>query len=171
VQITVTRTDDRQYVTVIRRDDGVMLRVPGYGFMRALPHDLAHLVVETSLRLKHGFWGTAAAGAKFPGMEFLEGRQRPHADTRSAALLKANALALSEAERWVAAFETIVGRGLESRPQLCAKILAEATAAFRKPARQGSHQDVVAVCSAWRTMQSRWETLGPGESLETEWRT
>jgi hypothetical protein len=158
-------------MTVVKRDDGVTLRVPGPGFMRALPHDLAHLVVETSLRLKHGFWGTTAAGAKFRGMELLDGRQRPHADTRSTALLKANALALSEAERWVAAFEMIVGRRLESQPQLCAKVLAEATAAFRKPAQQVSHQDVVAVCSAWRTMQSRWEALGPGESLETEWRT
>src|SRR5580704_16524244 len=50
MQIYVTRVDAHRYSTLVERD-GVRLQVPGYGFMRALPHDLAHFVVEGSLGL------------------------------------------------------------------------------------------------------------------------
>ena len=46
VRIIVGRLDAKRYATVVERDDGVRLSVPGYGFMRPLPHDLAHYVVE-----------------------------------------------------------------------------------------------------------------------------
>jgi hypothetical protein len=41
MQIIVARIDVHRYSTIVERN-GVQLRVPGYGFMRALPHDLAH---------------------------------------------------------------------------------------------------------------------------------
>jgi hypothetical protein len=50
MQIVVTRVDVRRYSTIVERN-GVQLGVPGYGFMRALPHDLAHFVVAGSLGL------------------------------------------------------------------------------------------------------------------------
>src|SRR5262249_47607941 len=40
---------------------------------RDLPHDLAQLVVETTLGLRHGFWGLLANGATF---ESVVGRRR-----------------------------------------------------------------------------------------------
>ena len=73
MQIVVTRLDAHRYSTVVQRD-GVQLRVPGYAFMRALPHDLAHFVVEDKLRLNRGFWGSVADGAEFRGMEWIDGR-------------------------------------------------------------------------------------------------
>src|SRR6266567_9347864 len=78
MQIVVTRVDAHRYSTLVERDS-VRLRVPGYGFMRALPHDLAHWVVEGSLRLRRGFWGSVADGAEFAGMQRIEGRRKPHA--------------------------------------------------------------------------------------------
>jgi hypothetical protein len=57
MQIVVTRIDMHRYSTIVERS-GIQLRVPGYGFMRALPHDLAHFVVEGGLRLERGFWGS-----------------------------------------------------------------------------------------------------------------
>ena len=66
MQIYVTRVDAHRYSTLVERD-GVRLQVPGYGFMRALPHDLAHFVVEGSLGLNRGFWGSVADGAEFSG--------------------------------------------------------------------------------------------------------
>ena len=53
MQIVMTRLDARRYSTIVERQ-GVQLRVPGYGFMRALPHDLAHFVVEGSFRIGPG---------------------------------------------------------------------------------------------------------------------
>ena len=48
MQIIVARLDVHRYSTIVERD-GVRLRVPGYRFMRAMPHDLAHFVVEGGL--------------------------------------------------------------------------------------------------------------------------
>jgi len=76
MQIVVTRMDAHHYSTIVERD-GVQLRVPGYAFTRALPHDLAHFVIEDTLRLDRGFWGSVARGAEFRGMERIAGRRRP----------------------------------------------------------------------------------------------
>jgi hypothetical protein len=122
VQIVVTRLDAHRYSTVVQRD-GVQLRVPGYAFMRALPHDLAHFVVEDKLRLNRGFWGSVADGAEFRGMEWIEGRRKPHAIEKAKGTSKENADYLSEAERLVACFEMIVDGNLDRVPQR-----AEATA-------------------------------------------
>jgi hypothetical protein len=116
MQIYVTRVDAHRYSTLVERD-GVRLRVPGYGFMRALPHDLAHFVVEGSLGLNRGFWGSGADGAEFSGME-SEGPRKPHASQKAKATAKENADYLSEAERLVACFERIVERDLDRVPQL-----------------------------------------------------
>jgi hypothetical protein len=97
MQIYATRVDAHRYSTLVERD-GVRLQVPGYGFMRALPHDLAHFVVEGSLRLNRGFLGSVADGAEFSGMERIEGRRKPHAAQTAKTTRKENADYLSEAE-------------------------------------------------------------------------
>jgi len=52
---------DRIYVT---RSDGTTTGwdFPSYG--HGLPHDLCHLVVESELGLRHGFWGLVDQGAE-----------------------------------------------------------------------------------------------------------
>jgi hypothetical protein len=112
MQIVVTRVDGHQYSTMVERD-GVQLRVPGYSFMRALPHDLAHFVIEDTLRLDRGFWGSIASGAEFRGMERIDGRRKPHAAWKAKTTSKENADYLSEAERLVACFERIVDHNLD----------------------------------------------------------
>jgi hypothetical protein len=72
----------------VARDDGVSLSVPDYAFMRALPHDLTHYVVEMTLGLARGFWGSVAEGAKFGGMVLIEGRQKPHLKEKAKATVK-----------------------------------------------------------------------------------
>jgi len=89
MQIVVTRIDMHRYSTIVERS-GIQLRVPGYGFMRALPHDLAHFVVEGGLRLERGFWGSVADGAEFSGMEWIGGRRKPHASQKAKATSKEN---------------------------------------------------------------------------------
>jgi hypothetical protein len=87
MQLTFTRHDERRYATVVVRDDGITLFVPSCDQPTWLPHDLAHYVVERALGLTHGFWGSIAAGAVFPGMKVLAGRQAPHAAARSREVL------------------------------------------------------------------------------------
>jgi len=74
----------------VRRDDGVIINVRAFGPREPVPHDLAHLVVESVLGIRLGLWGSIAAGAIFPGMEVVGGRLPPRARERSGAILKEN---------------------------------------------------------------------------------
>ena len=75
--------------------------------MRALPHDLAHFVVEDALRLDRGFWGSIESG-EFRGMERIDGRRKPHATETAERMSRQNAGHLGESERLVAYFDRIV---------------------------------------------------------------
>src|SRR5437588_10063747 len=111
MQLTVTRLEEGRYETVVVRDDGVSYRVKGVAHMFAIPHDLAHFLVEQTLRLRHGFFGNVADGAVFKSMTHVEGRRKPKAAERSAALLKQNAAALNEAEVLVRIFNDTIEQG------------------------------------------------------------
>jgi len=170
MQIVVTRVDVHRYSTIVERN-GVQLRVPGYGFMRALPHDLAHFVVEGSLGLDRGFWGSVADAAEFRGMERIEGRRKPHATQRAKTTSKQNADYLSEAERLVACFEKIVDGYLDRVSQLAEAELREALTTVRSRSRAITGSDISKVCAAWRAMQARWDALPLGDALRLEWRS
>src|SRR5947209_4936616 len=85
MQIDFHREAERKVSAMVRRDDGVTVRVPGYGHVMPLPHDLAHFVVERELELEWGFWARVVAGAVFPGMAVVSGRRPPTANARSRA--------------------------------------------------------------------------------------
>jgi hypothetical protein len=112
MRLTLHRTDDRRHWTAIERDDGASFEVRGIGFMGALPHDLAHFVVETELGLARGFWGTVAGGGIFDSMKPVAGKRPFHADAKSAALIKANQDDLNDCELLVGAFTEAVDKGL-----------------------------------------------------------
>jgi hypothetical protein len=168
MEIVVTRVDAHRYSTVVERD-GVRLRVPGYGLMRALPHDLAHLVVEKSLGLDRGFWGSVADGAEFRGLERINGRRKPHATRTAKATRKDNADYLSEAEWLVACFERIVDCNLDRVPQRAEAELRQALATVCHRSKAITPSDVANVCSAWRAMQASWDELLVGHALRLEW--
>jgi hypothetical protein len=117
VHLTVTRLDERRYETLIRRRDGVRLRVSGVGHMFAIPHDLAHLAIEGALGLRRGFWGSVAAGAVFESMSHLGGRRKPRAAARSNDLLKVNRGHLTEAEVLVRIFNDALEKGHGPSPR------------------------------------------------------
>jgi hypothetical protein len=168
MQIVVIRVDAHRYSTVVERD-GVELRVPGYAFMRALPHDLAHFVVENTLRLDRGFWGSVAAGADFPGMERLGGRRKPHATATAKTISKANTEYLSEAERLVACFEKIVDGKLDRVSQQADAELRQALATVRHRSKAITPSETANVCAAWRAMQARWDELPICGVIRLEW--
>jgi len=148
----------------------VSLGVPDYAFMRALPHDLAHYVLEMTLGLERGFWGSVAEGAKFGGMVLIEGRQKPHAEERAKATVKLNAPHLNEAETLVSIFASFVDNGIDRHRHLVEARLKEVSARLRHTGRSINWTDVTEVCSAWRAMQSRWEDLPVGGHIRLDWR-
>ncbi len=48
MKLTVTRLDQGKYETVVIRDDGVSYRLQGVARTFAIPHDLAHFLVENA---------------------------------------------------------------------------------------------------------------------------
>ncbi len=168
MEIAVQKTDRWHCITIVR-DDGVTLDLRAVGRKYAPPHDLAHYVVEGTLGLRQGFWGTVADGAKFPGMTVLDGRQRPHADARSKSLMKANQRCLSEAEVMVSIFVDL----LEERPNAKPAVLGPRLAERWTPA--GTEAGVIGpdrierVWTALCAMRKRWQALAVGDRIVVEW--
>jgi hypothetical protein len=99
MQVHFHRTDGSGgYAVLIRRDDGLTVRLPGLDRSWRVPHDLAHFVAEREFELGHGVFGSIAAGAMFGNMAVVGGRPRYDANVRSRAVIKAYAAELSLAE-------------------------------------------------------------------------
>jgi hypothetical protein len=170
MRIAVTRLDAHRHATRVTRKDGVTLGIPGYAFMRPLPHDLEHYVVETTLDLRRGFWASVAEGAIFNGMHLIDGRRRPHASERATAIIKANSSHLGEAENLVACFGRIVGQSMDGDIARCRVELQRATATIRHARRPIDGAAIKRVCTAWHGMQTRWDALPIGDTLSVDWR-
>lgn len=169
MRITVTRLDAHRYTTRVTRKDGVTLSVPGYAFMRPLPHDLEHYVVETTLGLRRGFWGSVAEGAVFGGMHLIDGRRRPRATEKASAIGKANSSHLGEAESLVGGFGRIVEQSMDRDIARCRVELQRVAATIRHTRRPIDGAEITQVCAAWRAMQARWDALPVGEALSVDW--
>jgi hypothetical protein len=169
VEIAFQRSSERQSFAVVRRDDGVTLRVPGYGPALPQPHDLAHYVVERELRLRRGFWASVAAGGVFPGMQHLSGRRKPHADERSRAVLRANGSHITQAEVLVGTLLAIVTRELDRVPQRALAILTEAQSGCVIGAYPLDAEGLRAVCAALRRMAACWQGVDLGHALTEVW--
>jgi hypothetical protein len=67
MKLTVTRLDGHgRYETLIARDDGVRFYVKGVGHNFAIPHDIAHFVVENALHLNADSGAASPTGQYFP---------------------------------------------------------------------------------------------------------
>ena len=120
MKLTVTRLEQGKYETLVTRDDGVSYRLQGVAHAFAIPHDLAHFLIEKTLGLKQGFWGSVAGGAVFKTMSYIGGRRKPRAAKRSESLLKSNAAQLNEAEVLVRIFNDAIEQGHDKNPRCCA---------------------------------------------------
>lgn len=172
MKLRVNRIEDRRYETTAVRADGLTVTLGGQGFAHRLPRHLAHVAVEETLELRHGFWGTIAVGALPPGARIADGQEAPPGmSEKSAAILESTAPLVGEARALVAAFGEIVGQRLEGRlPQV-------------EPALQGLNMhrgtrlvpltktDVARVVAAWHELQARWDQVPIGGGLDLEWKT
>jgi hypothetical protein len=171
VKVRVARTEDGRYHISAVRSDGVTVSMAGHGFAHRLPRDLAHFAVEDALELRHGFWGSVAAGALLPGVTIAEG-QPPSSEgaTKGAAIVVATAQSVADSRGLVATFDEIIDRKLDGHwPQVDPALQ---TLTIRRGARLVSltKTDVARVATVWRALQARWDDVPVGGALELEWK-
>jgi len=170
MKLSITRLDrDGRYETLVTRDDGVTFRLLGVAHAFAIPHDLAHHVVERILGLDSGFWASVAAGAVFPSMSHVAGRRKPKADERSKAVLAANARPLNEAEVLVRIFNDTIEQGHgETSAVLLGRLKERWAPAGRQP-RDIPPAKIAEVFAAYRDMLLRWKSVPVGGTLDLVW--
>lgn len=170
-------TDGSENYAVVHRDDAVIYRVRGNGQRCGpeLPHDLAHFVVERSLGLTGGFWGSVASGAVFTSMSHVSGRRRPHAAETSKKIKREQRATIQYAEMMVWLVEQVAGDGkapglgparLDDDASI-SRLTARALATLPPP--HPEPDAVRAAVAALRAAQARWRALNPGEELELAW--
>jgi hypothetical protein len=156
-------------VTRIERDDGVTFSMAGVGHNFAIPHDVAHFVVETALRLDRGFWGSVSGGAVFPAMTYEGGRRKPKAAERSTTVLKANARPLGEAEVLVRIFNDTIEQGHGETSSVLHGRLKERLASSREQSPNISQAQIADVYATYRAILTRWQNTPVGGTLDLQW--
>jgi hypothetical protein len=169
MKLTITRLDQGRYETVIARDDGVSYRLKGVAHMFAIPHDLAHFLVEKTLRLHRGFWGSVADGAVFKTMSYIGGRRKPKAAERSESLLKINAAPLNEAEAMVRIFNDTIEQGHQENSPVLRERLQNRLARPGLKFRHFSDAEISEVYATYQGMLAKWQKLPVGGSMELKW--
>lgn len=102
-------------------------------------------------------------------MQVVSGRRRPHADTHSAAVLKANAPFINQAEVLVGSFVRIVDGDMDRDPRAAIAFITEAQSAAWIGVFRIEHETLGRVCTALREAASRWAAIEIGGSLTTRW--
>ncbi|MDB5582531.1 MAG: uncharacterized protein JWR80_7707 [Bradyrhizobium sp.] len=169
MKLTVTRLDQGNYTTVITRDDGVSYRLKGVAHTFAIPHDLAHFVVEKTLRLDHGFWACVADGAVFKTMDYIAGRRKSKAAERSEDLLKNCEPQLNDAEALVRIFNDTIEQGHAENSHVLQQRLRER---LKRPGlrfRSFDAAEISEVYAAYKDMLAKWQELPVGGRLELRW--
>jgi hypothetical protein len=170
MKLSVTRLGrDGRYQTLVTRDDGVTFRLHGVAHAFAIPHDLAHYVVEMVLGLDGGFWASVADGAVFPSMTHVGGRRKPKAAERSKSVLKANVRPLNEAEVLVRIFNDTIEQGHgEASPVLRGR-LQERWAPPGYHPRDIPAEQIAQVFATYRDMLAKWRNVPVEGMLDLVW--
>jgi hypothetical protein len=110
MRIVLTKTSDRRHGLELVRSDGSRESVE-LVTREALFHDLLHYVVESSLRMQGGFWGTLASGKTMADLNDRPGESvKENADT----LYCRRALAFDNPR--YRTVKTILNQGLDQIP-------------------------------------------------------
>lgn len=167
MDVTFHRLAGNRYFSTAVRDDGVTVTIPGYDRTSAVPHDLAHFVAERDLGMTRGFWGSVAAGALFPNMAVVSGRQKPHAAERSKHILKAHAADIGMSEAVAGAIHDAVEDDLAAEVALN-RWRAQWRSAGTAPPPM-SVADVAGAVAALRREVERWSAVPAGKGLTLSW--
>ena len=100
MDIAVVKGDGRHRAVATTGDRSVQLAVADYG--PALPHELAHFVVERALGLRHGLWGLLADGADLAAVMTFSARSPKSVQPPTDPLVATHVDDLLESEQLVA---------------------------------------------------------------------
>ena len=169
MEITFAKTAQRDYQVSVKRDDGVQLQVTSFDRPRALPHDLAHFVVENELHLEHGFFGLLAAGVVFSNTRVSSGRlRRPR--KRSPDFLKRLGQQPIEAEVLVSVMLDIAKASADKEWWMAKEKLDNVWQPRRSQLQHPlCHNDVRRVCGELRAVEQQWRDLPVGKSITVTW--
>ena len=165
LRLAVTRSDGHRHSLTVVHDSGAVTRLPMADYGPALPHDLAHAVVESVFRLQFGFWGLIAEGASFaivtraaagaPGVR----RADPAVEAHLGDLLEAEAL--------VNEFSTLETSGASDADFVTA--IGERRADLEHGVVEGLTVDRVADARrALDALNRRWQATAVGDTLRLD---
>jgi hypothetical protein len=162
MRVVFERHEPRRYRSLVHRDDGVVLLLPGYDRKYRVPHDLAHFAVERELRLTGGVWGTIAAGGVFPNMQVVSGRTKHDARQRSERVIRENRHELGTAEILAGVVHDAVERG--DRGELCQRARG-AWGVLNEEPFPYPDEALTAAADTLEDLAARWT----GRTFEVEW--
>jgi hypothetical protein len=155
-----------RYHSTFTRPDGATLKLQGGSYNKLgggvrVPHDIAHLIVEQTLELRGGLWGTIAAGGLVMNLEYVGGKKPPHAEKRSWAITEKAGETLRQAEVVVravadAAAGTVHGTLAGHMGERWAVPVAPTTLEL--------------MAAQLRNSAARWNQVPEGGTLELTWR-
>jgi hypothetical protein len=162
MQVQFHRTDGHGgYVVLMRRNDGLTVRMPGYDRKWRVPHDMAHFATEREFNFGHGVFGTIAAGALFSNMSVVGGRPRYDLRARSRSVIKTHSAELGLAE----AVSGVVHDGVEhdaAMPAVYERLL-EIWGSLRPGPCPYQMATLRRCLSLLALLETRWREVGVGQ--------
>lgn len=169
--IEVWKGSGQRYHSILTRSDGVVVRLEGGSYNKIggpvgrVPHDIAHLIVETHFGLEHGLWGVLAAGGIVQNASLVGGRLPPHAMRRAKAITDRAGEQLRQAEVLVRAVADLSLGNERPGP----KAMQSAVGGRWDPG-PVTAETLSATSDALRDAALRWSRLSSGETFEMAWR-
>jgi hypothetical protein len=170
VLIDFYKRSDGRYHSRFARRDGVLIELEGGSYNRIggragrVPHDIAHLIVESAFGLDAGLWGVLAGGGIVQNATFAGGRRPPHAERRAKALADRAGESLRQAEIVVRA---VADAALTGTTRDLHALRARTGERWWPPA---STPDALEhACGELHAAAARWHALAPGASLRMTW--
>lgn len=166
MKITFHRQPLGRYHSTFTRPDGAELRLEGGSYNKVgggvrVPHDIAHLIVEQTLELRGGLWGTIAAGGLVQNLAFTGGKKPAHAEKRAWAITDAAGETLAQAEVVVRAVADALAGTVHGT------LAGHMGARWAVPIAPDALEQMAAQL---RTSAARWDRVPEGGTLEMTWR-
>ncbi len=146
MNVTFKRTGERRYgVWVAKPGEPELMMHPAPGYDAAIPHDLAHFVVERDCGIANGVFGQLANGGHAGTFHRADGAVDRPLRKRGDRLLKTHEQDMIRSEQ----------------------LAQRAAFAWHKRVRPAG--EVEPACRSFDSLAERWRALGVGESLTLEW--
>lgn len=165
VDIEFHKAEGTRYRSILTRRDGVLIELDGGGWNKIagrpgrIPHDIAHLVVESELGLTRGLWGVLAAGGIVQNARVIAGRQPPHAAERAEAVVAPARENLRHAEIVVRAIADLSLEGRQGDLAAFDRYTGERWGIDTTP------EQLARACSRMDELARTWDELKVGSSL------